>query len=627
VSHLFSPSTFIPAASASRGVTLNSLTPEEEAFQKAKQGLAKNPTEGQVETDVIVPFLKLVGYSNIQSKVTVETHAGRKVHTGTQADIVAYEQPTESLPTVIVDAKAPDVGISKTDLPQVQSYAISPSIKPRSKYVMLSNGYATQIYPIDSDDPVFTADLQTLFKEYRQAKEILTGRSPPTIKIRQIDIDNFFKKSHDLMYSQDSIKPTQALIVMTKLILIKMWEERGLSISSLSDVLKFKDAYFDKTKPIQEKQQIDENIRSYINNLLANITTDIIPLNERPIGTQISIPVLFEIVQGLSTHHIGSVKADVQGRAFEIYLGNTLQGRELGQYFTPRMIVDFMVDVINPTYSDLIVDPACGTGGFLRQAYLKIRDTLEDKKAVLEDYTEKKKFLREKQIYGIDRDPLAVQLCMSNMFMWGDSHSHIHRGDAIVDDLTQLGVEEGRFTDVLTNPPFGSAASVKMKAQKIPLDYELSYKWEFNEETDLYEKTGERQDQDAGIIFLERCVKLAAPAKGRIAIILPLGVFNNKTTEYVRQWIHQKTNVRLVVSLPLHTFKLAGANNFTAILFAQRKAKPNNTPAKYVVSIANHIGFDEKGNTSDKQNKPIPNDLQAIKEKFDAQVGWLKSSE
>ena len=595
---------------------------EEEALQKAKESLQKNPSEGQVEVSVILPFCKFLGYKNIQSKVTVTTQAGRIVHKGTRADIVAYEEANENLPTLVIDAKAPAEGISKADLPQVQSYAISPSIRPRAKFVMLSNGYATQIYPVDSDDPVFTSDLSRLFSKVNEAKNVLTGKVVPTLRIAQIDIDNFFKKSHDLMYSQDSIKPTQALIIMTKLMLIKMWEERGLSVSSLSDILDKQNDFFDKTKAISEKQQIDDDIRRYINTLLANISTDIIPKEDRTIRTQISLPVLFEIVEGLSKHHIGSVKADVQGRAFEIYLGKTLQGRELGQYFTPRNIVNFMVDVINPTYKDLVIDPACGTGGFLRQAYLKIRDNLETEKAVLQDYSLKKEFLRKEQIYGIDKDPLAVQLCIINMFMWGDSHSHIYRGDGLIDDPAFVGIAEGLFTSVLTNPPFGSASSVKIKAHKIPLNYDMGYKWGFNPETNLYEKTSQRQDQDAGILFLERCIKLAMPSRGRIGIILPSGVFNNKSTEYVRQWIHQQMNVKLVVSLPLHTFKLAGANNFTTMLFGQRKLTPNNIPSKYAVAIAKNIGFDGKGNTIDKHGKTILNDLPQITDQFRQKIGW-----
>jgi len=589
-------------------------------FEKAKIGLAKNPSEGQVEKDVVLPLLSLLGYKKIKSKPTVTTHAGRTAHKGTQADFVAYET-SDKLPTIVIDAKSPKEGISRADLPQVQSYAISPDIKPRAKYVMVTSGYATQVYPIDSEDPVFTSDLSSLFSRVKEIIDILKGKSSPTVKISQIDIDNFFKKSHDLMYSQDTIKPTPALIIMSKLMLIKMWEERGRSVSTLGDILDQKENFFDKTKSLEEKQTIEKSIRNYVNGLLENISTDIIPKEDRSIGSHISIPVLFEIVEGLARHHIGSVKADVQGRAFEVYLGKTMHGRELGQYFTPRSIVNFAVEVINPTYNDLVVDPACGTAGFLRQTYIEIRKQLESEKAVLRSsYSEKKEFLHKEQIYGVDKDPLAVQLCLINMFMWGDSHSHIHRHDGFLDVYDD--VTEEKFSVVLTNPPFGSASDVKIKAEKIPLQYEMGYKWEFNKKTELYEKTSVRQSQDAGILFLERCVKLAIPGKGKIGIILPAGVFNNKTTEYVRQWIHQHLDVKLLTSLPLHTFKLAGANNFTCVLFGQRKETPDNKASQYAVSIANNIGFDENGRTQDKNEKPIPNDLPKITKLFFEKVGW-----
>jgi type I restriction enzyme M protein len=481
----------------------------EKAFNIAKKRLSENPTEGQVETYVIKPLLDLLGYEKVAAKPTITTQAGRIRHTGTQADFVAY-QTKEGLPTIVIDAKSPAEGVSKADLPQVQSYAISQDIKPRAKFVVLSNGYATQIYPIDDEDPVFTSDLHSLFFKISEISKILRGELPPAVKIKQIDIDKFFKSSHDLMYSQDTIKPTPALITMTKLMLIKMWEERGFNISSLSEVLNKKEDFFDRRKTLEEKNLIEKAIRDHINTMLQNIKTDIIPPEDRYIGNQISLPVLFEIIEGLSTHHIGSVKADVQGRAFESFLGKTMQGKELGQYFTPRNIVDFMVSVVKPTYQDLVIDPACGTGGFLRQAYIRIRDELEKDKIVLgkDKYAEKKKFLHEEQVYGTDKDPLAVQLCMIDLFMWGDSHSHIKRSDGLLDVPGDI-VEE-KFSVILTNPPFGSASDVKIKADKIPLDYELGYKWDFKPEINLYEKGTERQDQDAGVLFLERCVKLAS---------------------------------------------------------------------------------------------------------------------
>ena len=217
-------------------------------LERAKNGLLTNPSEGQIEKDVVIPLLELLGYSNIKSKLTIKTQAGRTVHTGTQADFVAYGNKENHLPTIVIDAKSVDEGISKADLPQVQSYAISQDIKPRAKFVMLSNGYATHIYPIDSEDPIFTSDLQSLFNRIDEIKNVLMGRSQSSVKVNQIDIDNFFKKAHDNMYSQDSIKPTPALIIMSKLMFIKMWEEQGRSLFSLSDILKKRKDYFDFPK-------------------------------------------------------------------------------------------------------------------------------------------------------------------------------------------------------------------------------------------------------------------------------------------------------------------------------------------------------------------------------------------
>ena len=205
------------------------------------------------------------------------------------------------------------------------------------------------------------------------------------------------------------------------------------------------------------------------------------------------------IVKELQKYNLSTTSDDVKGIAFEKFLGKTFRG-ELGQFFTPRTIVDFMVELLDPQEGEVICDPCCGSGGFLIKAFEYVREKIEKDikeqkaqitKSVLGDdlptdseerdierakinpYMERLEreldtkyeggrlhHLANDCIFGTDANPRMAHTSKMNMIMHGDGHCGVHHRDGL---LNINGIFENRFDVILTNPPFGSNKKIRLE--------------------------------------------------------------------------------------------------------------------------------------------------------------------
>lgn len=333
-----------------------------------------------------------------------------------------------------------------------------------------------------------------------------------------------------------------------------------------------------------------------------------------------------EIVAELEAYNLSGTSEDVKGIAFERFLGRTFRG-EIGQFFTPRPIVQFMVEMVEPREGDVVCDPASGSGGFLIRFFENVRDQIL--KDADQQYLEYKKVLDEKvslstkrkaelllekwnaiqatldptkqssrmwrlsnrSIYGVDANERMARTSKMNMILHGDGHGGVHHWDGF---LNINGVFEGRFDVILTNPPFG--ANVEPSDRVIlPDDPDLEendhrYARAYGDVylsavarvraaqgkpiASLFElpkrgPTGKLLKIKTEFLFIERCLALLKPG-GRLGIVLPEGVFNNPSLAYVRQFVQERAFVRAVVSLPQETFLSSGTSVKTSLLFLQK---------------------------------------------------------
>lgn len=376
-------------------------------------------------------------------------------------------------------------------------------------------------------------------------------------------------KCHNTIRNNDKLSPEAAFDEISKVLFIKMWREK-------------------KTGEIYTLEQFDkENAASptedYYNVLFYEtrnhyVADKIFEKNER---LNIRENSFRDILGALSKLNLASASDDVRGIAFEQFLGKTFRG-ELGQFFTPRRIVEFMVGVLDPQDGELICDPCCGSGGFLINAFKHVRDAiLNDDK----DGKEKRiKKLATKCVFGVDANPRMARTAKMNMMMHGDGHSGVHHHDGF---LNVNGIFENRFNVILTNPPFGSKVSKRLLIAESDKFTDAAKIKEYTKEYgDRYKKAMAQIEDNIGkslltlfaisrytnlteTLFLDRCLDLLVPG-GRMGVVLPEGVLNNKKLDAVRHYVEGRAKIVMVVSLPTDVFMAAGANVKPSILFLKK---------------------------------------------------------
>jgi type I restriction enzyme M protein len=276
------------------------------------------------------------------------------------------------------------------------------------------------------------------------------------------------------------------------------------------------------------------------------------------------------IVSELAKYDFTRTDVDAKGVAYQELVGVNLRG-DRGQYFTPRGVVKLVVEMLDPKEDERILDPACGTGGFLvatiGHMLKKFRDELniqpenESTSDFLTVYERLREYATDK-VYGSDFDPFLLRASQMNMVMAGDGRGHnyhlnslefpnghliehieqeeerlkIKKGDGI---RKQLNL--GTFDIVMTNPPFGS--DIPITDKNILKEFELAHNWESDGEGG-FRNTGVAKGSVAPeILFIERCIKWLKPGTGRMGIVLPDGVLGNPAAEYIRWWIMRETQV------------------------------------------------------------------------------------
>jgi type I restriction enzyme M protein len=336
-----------------------------------------------------------------------------------------------------------------------------------------------------------------------------------------------------------------------------------------------------------------------------------------------------EIVKYLERYNLSDTSEDIKGIAFERFLGRTFRG-EIGQFFTPRSIVEFMVHMVNPKEGDIICDPASGSGGFLIRFFEIVREQIlsdadREYKGFKTEIENKKSMPRSKKaealakkyqevqdslditkpgsrlwnlanrcIYGTDANDRMARTSKMNMIMHGDGHGGVHYHDGF---LNVNGIFEGRFNIILTNPPFG--ANVEPDDEILESDIYISEEDErryISVYGEPYKEALERvraaKDKPIAslfelpkspkskvkteILFIERCLSLLKQG-GSMGIVLPEGVFNNPSLAYVREFCEDCAFIWAVVSLPQETFYSSGASVKASLLFMKKFTEQEKT--------------------------------------------------
>lgn len=339
--------------------------------------------------------------------------------------------------------------------------------------------------------------------------------------------------------------------------------------------------------------------RSRIDTLFERVKKNYQDIFEQNEKVEIKSEELSFIISKLEDYSILNADRDVIGDAFEELIGTAFRGGE-GQFFTPRNVVQMMIDVLSPQDGEKIIDPACGSGGFL--AY------------TLKHFISQKK--KDFYIAGIDKDAFLAKIAKIYLSLIGNEEFHVYCENSLeVPDKwgndTKKNIKLGSFDVVLTNPPFGS--KIPVVGEELLNQYQLGYNWKNEKKWTLTNQLLDKQPPQ--VLFIERCLQLLRDG-GRLGIVLPEGIFGNSSDRYIWEYISNIASVIGVVSLAQETFQ-PSTHTKTSVLFLK---KTTNRPKLIFMAMAYSIGHNKNGKPiykiSDNSRKILDDDLPVIAKNF-----------
>jgi len=324
--------------------------------------------------------------------------------------------------------------------------------------------------------------------------------------------------------------------------------------------------------------------------------------------------------------NITVLDTDVKGEAFQAFLSGYFRG-DAGQFFTPDPIKKLVVEMLEPEPDEVVLDPACGSSGFLVFAINHFRNLIKKQKGWVDtkgnpfndvDLTpDQREILRGQtkeyastHIKGVDFDNDLTKVAKMYMVMIDDGHTGIWTSNSLIPFEEFTKNTRGTITPesadiIMTNPLFGSRG--KVEDQNILSEYDFGFSWKKDKETGEFKKEKLLAGKKGGgqvpdILFIERCLSLLKKG-GRMGIVLPDGDLNNQNTEFVRAWLTKKAQIVAVISLPQETFVPFGAGVKSSVLFLKKpKGKPID---RYPIFFANleKIGYNVSGKKIYKKNE------------------------
>ncbi|HDQ15946.1 MAG TPA: restriction endonuclease subunit M, partial [Bacteroidetes bacterium] len=525
-------------------------------------------------------------YKYLEKRLDTEVVVPRRTPSDS-ADLVVYEDDEQKKPYIVVECKKD--GISQSEINQSIEQAFGNANSLRAKYAIVVAGNVRIAFDVAGFNPQerdknIISDIPIRYgkiTKYKYKKGDETwDLQPADLKALQ----DKFQQCHDILWEGGKRNPAEAFDEMSKLMFCKIQDERF--VTEIDEYYKFQIGTHESVKEVA-----DRIIKIYKDAQLKQ--EDVF---EQPIKA--SDEVIYSIVEKLQSISLVKTDLDAKGKAFEKFLDRVFKG-SMGQYFTPRTIVEFMVNMLEPTRYDLVIDPACGSGGFLLYVMDYIRKFVE----VRFPEHEAREIWRNHALYkifGIEINSQISRVAMMNMIIHEDGHTNIENNDALEDYDKfdkRKAIEPNKYSLLLTNPPFG--ANIKEQEHKYLNNFILGGK----------EK--KRKNQKTEILFIERCLDLLAEG-GRMGIVLPDGVLSNSTLQYARDYILEKAKILAIVSLPQSAFVPSGAGVKASLLFLQKDGTKQRKPYPIFMSIAEHIGYDALGRPDKNELPEILKDYKAF---------------
>lgn len=516
-----------------------------------------------------------------------------------EADIIIYNDDDCVEPYILVECKKDD--ISEQEFLQAinQAYSYAYALPNDLKFVWVTSGLKNEYFEVDKkkesridvpDIPQYGVTTLANYKFAYDAENLkLSQETQKFVDLKVVEEDILtkqFKKAHDALWAGGQLNPSEAFDELDKLIFCKIRDERKprkvgepydfqIITVNKEEINGWTRLSVDQLKNAIRREE-NKRLAARINKLYEEgrkkdpeVFRDNIRLNDERIRT---------VVGYLQEINLSETDLDSKGRAFETFMDSFFRG-SFGQFFTPRSIVKFVVDVLPITNDSMVLDTSCGSGGFLLYALNKVREQATilypNYKSNTKQYDRYYKYwhdFAQNNLFGIEINEQISRAAKMNMIIHDDGHTNVITADGLLDEkeiekLTQnRGFKFNKFNFIITNPPFGS--SVKFKEKLYLKEYVFGRKtpdWLDNKAT----SETIRENQSTEVLFIEQCYRFLNEG-GYLAIVLPDGVLTNSSLQYVRDGIEDMFRIVAVISMPQTAFTATGAGVKSSLLFVKK---------------------------------------------------------
>lgn len=594
-----------------KNITYNLKDPKKRRYTDAEE---------KIQAKIFCRLVLEYGYSEkrITINESVTMGSSRK-----EADIIVYNDDALTKPHIVVECKKEDISEAEFKQAVLQAFAYSHALAGTTKFIWVTKGDKDEYYKFDkntnkreeeADIPHYGQSTTPPFK-YVKGKKYIPKSSgfdaqESQAKYAQKEVwyddlqvvdENYlirtFKQSHDALWAGGELNPSQAFDELDKLIFCKIWDEKN---TDKGQPYKFQ-IYRDDT-PINDSLTEDEKRKIAAETLKQRIE-ELYDKGKQKDPEVFNKPIdltperIQTVVRYLQKINLTKTDLDSKGKAFETFLGTYFRG-EFGQYFTPRVVVKMMVDVLPMTHESRVLDTSCGSGGFLLYALDKVRQQADKKYPDYktdpderEDWKKHWHDFAEKRLFGIEINESIARIAKMNMIIHDDGHTNVIACDGLNNiqfiqeqykkgaKFTAPGFDFDSFDFIITNPPFGSIVKQSEKSY-LQVDkssapyYDFALKevnWIDAAAKGKHLTTG-RENQDTEILFIEQCHKFLKEG-AYLAIVIPDGILTNSSLQYVRNDIERKFRIVSVISLPQTTFAHTGAGVKSSVLVLKKHTK------------------------------------------------------
>lgn len=544
----------------------------------------KNPEE-KVRASYFVELIETYQYP--AKRIDIEITVPRRTPED-RADIVVYSDDECKEPYLVVECKKE--GITDAEFKQAIEQAFGNANSIRSQYASVVAGNTKTAFDVSGFKPNerernVIADIPVKYGKAPQYKYIKGDKNKDVKVVTREDLISALEKCHDTVWQGGKLAPTTAFDEVSKLLFCKMKDEKDGT--KRNDPYRFQIGTHETADEVAKR--IDE-IYQEAKKQDEDVFKEDIRLEPK---------VIYSVVEHLQGLALNKTDLDTKGVAFEKFMVDYFKGK-MGQFFTPRPIIDFAVKFLAPKHDELAIDPACGSGGFLLSMLDFVRQN------AINDYGKEEgdgiwhKFAKDR-LFGIEINDQIARICKMNMIIHDDGHTNVISTDSLrfLSDIKKIhkGFKANHFDVLLANPPFGAIVKKAEKEEKY---------------LDQYDLGNGKQNQKTEILYIERCIEFIKEGTGRMGLVLPDGILTNSSLAYVRDLLLEQCQILAIVSLPQYAFSHFGAGVKSSLVFARKKEK-NEVLGDYPIfmAIAEKIGYDATGR--DDVNE-LPNILEQYRQ-------------